>query len=112
MRAGEFHTSTKLDGYIWISGNEKVKHIPQNQAATVDMEDHDEDADEELDLLPRVQVFVKLGQDQRSRERCKLSREREETQEQDGAISRMMRTHLEDAAPTTRSEDRHGQFLD
>ena len=107
--AGEFHTSTKLDGYIWISGNEKVKHIPQNQAATVDMEDHDEDADEELDLLPRVQVFVKLGQDQKA-EKGVSSQEREETQEQDGT-SQDDEDVLEDAAPTTRSEDRHGQFL-
>ena len=107
--AGEFHTSTKLDGYIWISGNEKVKHIPQNQAATVDMEDHDEDADEELDLLPRVQVFVKLGQDQKA-EKGVRSQEREETQEQDGT-SQDDEDVLEDAAPTTRSEDRHGQFL-
>ena len=57
--AGEFHTSTKLEGYIWISGKDKVKHIPKDQADDVDMEDQDEDADEELDLLPRLQVFVK-----------------------------------------------------
>ena len=27
------------------------------------MEDHDEDADEELEFLQRVQVFAKLGQE-------------------------------------------------
>ena len=28
---GNFHTSTKLDGYIWIAGNEKVKNIPERK---------------------------------------------------------------------------------
>ena len=79
-----------------------MKHIPQNQAATVDMEDHDEDADEELDLLPRVQVFVKLGQDQKA-EKGVSSQEREETQEQDGT-SQDDGDVLDDAAPVTRPE--------
>ena len=56
---GEFHTSTKLEGYVWIAGGGNVKHVPKDQADDVDMEDHDEDADEELDLLPRLQMFVK-----------------------------------------------------
>jgi hypothetical protein len=57
---GDFHTSTKLDGYIWIAGNEKIAHIPEKEKATVDMEDHDDDdADEELEFLPRLQVFVR-----------------------------------------------------
>ena len=36
-----------------------MKHIPGNQTATVDMEDHEEDADEELEFMPRLQVFVR-----------------------------------------------------
>ena len=36
-----------------------MTHVPKGQADDVDMEDRDEDADEELDLLPRLQVFVK-----------------------------------------------------
>ena len=45
-------------GYIWIAGNEKIAHIPEKEKATVDMEDHDDDdADEELEFLPRLQVF-------------------------------------------------------
>ena len=53
-----------------------MKHIPKDQADDVDMEDQDEDADEELDLLPRLQVFVKPQEGKR----CMLSSELGETQ--------------------------------
>ena len=72
---GDFHTSTKLDGYIWIAGKDKVKHIPEKEKATVDMEDHEERADEELEFLPRLQVFVRPQEEQGV-----CSPEREETQ--------------------------------
>ena len=102
---GDFHTSTKLDGYIWISGNEKVKHIPESQTATVDMEDHDENADEELDYLPRLQVFVKPQE-----EKGVCSHEREETQPEEVQATGY-EDALGDAAPIRKAEDRHGQFL-
>ena len=59
--SGDFHIiSTKLDGYIWIAGTEKIAHIPEKEMENVDMEDHnDDDADEELEFLPRLQVFVR-----------------------------------------------------
>ena len=57
--AGEFQTSTKLAGYVWIAGEKKMTLVPKDQADDVDMEDRDEDADEELDDLPRLQVIVK-----------------------------------------------------
>ena len=111
VQVNSIHLQSLMD-YIWISGNEKVKHIPQSQAATVDMEDHDENADEELDLLQRLtSLCVKSWARSESRERCMLSREREETQPEDGASTRMMKMSLDDAAPTRRPEDRHGQFL-
>ena len=52
-----------------------MKHIPGNQTATVGMEDHDEDADEELEFMPRLQVFVRPQE-----EKGVCSQEREETQ--------------------------------
>ena len=76
---GEFHTSTKLEGYVWIAGERKMAHVPKGQADDVDMEDHDEDADEELDLLPRLQVFVEASGKEEGRKRCKLSSERGNT---------------------------------
>ena len=103
--AGEFHTSTKLEGYVWISGNEKLKHIPKRQAGDVDMEDHDEDADAELDLLPRLQVFVKSQE-----EKGVCSQERGETQPEE-VPAKEYEDALDDAAPIRRPEDRHGQFL-
>ena len=58
--SGDFHVSTKLDGYIWIAGTEKIAHIPEKEMENVDMEDHnDDDADEELEFLPRLHVFVR-----------------------------------------------------
>jgi hypothetical protein len=99
---GELHTSTKLEAYIWIEGKTKVKHIPKDQVDDVDMEDHDKDVDEELDRLPRLQVFVKLGQEKQN-EKGVSSQEREETQEQDGT-SQDDGDVLDDAAPVTRPE--------
>ena len=107
---GDFHTSTKLNGYIWIAGNEKVKHIPGNQTATVGMEDHDEDADEELEFMPRLQVFVRPQE-----EKGVCSQEREETQPEEVIAWWNLEEHeadvLPDAHPSRTPEDRHGQFL-
>ena len=88
-----------------------MKHIPKDQADDVDMEDHDEDADEELDLLPRLQVFVKSQE-----EKGVCSQEREETQPEEVQAFWHQGEHepedaLDDAAPIRRPEDRHGQFL-
>ena len=58
--SGDFHTSTKLDGYIWVAGKDKIAHIPESEQQNVDMEDHDDDdAEDELEFLPRLQVFVR-----------------------------------------------------
>jgi len=105
--AGEFQTSTKLAGYVWIAGEKKMTLVPKDQADDVDMEDRDEDADEELDDLPRLQVIVKP---QEKNDDDKGSLQREETQEQDGP-SGDDDDVLEDVAPITRPEDRHGQHL-
>ena len=110
----DFHTSTKLDGYIWIAGNEKVKHIPEKETATVDMEDHNDDADEELEFLPRLQVFVRPQE-----EKGVCSQEREETppatQPEEVIAWWNLEEHeadvLPDAHPSRTPEDRHGQFL-
>ena len=107
--AGEFQTSTKLAGYVWIAGEKKMTHVPKDQAYDVDMEDRDEDADEELDDLPRLQVIVK-PQEKKDDDKGVSSLQREETQEQDGP-SGDDDDVLEDVAPITRPEDRHGQHL-
>ena len=59
--SGDFHTSTKLDGYIWIAGTEKIEHVPGKEQDDIDMEDHeaDDDQDEELRNLPRLDVSVR-----------------------------------------------------
>ena len=73
---GNLHTSTTLEGYVWIAGKRDVTHVPKDQADDVEMQDQDEDADEELDLLPSLQVFVKPQEG-----KGVGSQEREETQE-------------------------------
>ena len=56
--SGDFHTSTKLDGYIWVAGKDKIAHIPESEQQNVDMEDHDDDdAEDELEFLPRLTSF-------------------------------------------------------
>ena len=89
-----------------------MKHIPEKEKATVDMEDHDDDADEELGFLPRLQVFVRPQE-----EKGVSSQEREETPQQSEEVvtSGNREEHedevLPDANPRRNPEDRHGQFL-
>ena len=65
--SGDFHTSTKLDGYIWVAGKDKIAHIPESEQQNVDMEDHDDDdAEDELEFLPRLQVFVRPQEEKAS----------------------------------------------
>ena len=91
-----------------------MKHIPEKETATVDMEDHDDDADEELEFLPRLQVFVRPQE-----EKGVFSQEREETppetQPEEVVAGWNLEEHeqdvLPDAHPSRTPEDRHGQFL-
>ena len=111
--SGDFHVSTKLDGYIWIAGTEKIAHIPEKEMENVDMEDHnDDDADEELEFLPRLQVFVRPQE-----EKSGSSQEREEPQQQpEEVVASEIQVEPEDdvvpdANPRRNPEDRHGLFL-
>ena len=90
-----------------------MKYIPDKEKATVDMEDHDDDdADEELEFLPRLQVFVRPQE-----EKGVCSQEREETPRQPEEVVAFwnLEEHeadvLPDANPRRNREDRHGQFL-
>ena len=69
LNAGEFHKSTKLDGYVWVANAEKVIHVPKDQADDVDME-NDDDAQEETQFLPSLQVIV--GPQVKTRARKKM----------------------------------------
>ena len=110
--SGDFHVSTKLDGYIWIAGKEKIAHIPEKEMENVDMEDHNDDADEELEFLPRLQVFVRPQE-----EKSGSSQEREEPQQQqEEVVASEIQVEPEDdvvpdANPRRNPEDRHGLFL-
>ena len=42
LHAGEFHTPTRLDGYIWVANTSKISHVPNDEADDVDMEEDDE----------------------------------------------------------------------
>ena len=65
LGAGEFHTSTKFDGYVWVANTERVVDVPKDQADDVDMEDDDDDdgddddVQEETQLLPSLYVIVR-----------------------------------------------------
>ena len=122
--------STKLNGYIWIAGKEKIAHIPEKEQQNIDMEDHedDDDADEELKFLPRLNVFVRpqeekssgsqereeFGKDIRVRpsekEETQLSPQPEEVVEW-WNLEAQEQDVLPEAHPIRRPEDRHGQFL-
>ena len=82
-----------------------MTHVPKDQADDVKMANQDEDADEELDFLPRLQVFVKSQE-----EKGVCSSETEETQTEEVPAEEHENV-LPDAAPIRKPEDRHGQFL-
>ena len=121
--SGDFHTSTKLDGYIWVAGKDKIAHIPESEQQNVDMEDHDDDdAEDELEFLPRLQVFVRQQEEKASgshegEEKGVCSQEREETQPQQDETFAMENQEqhedevLSDANPRRNPEDRQGLFL-
>ena len=74
ISAGAFHTSTKLDGSVWLENTEKMVHVPKDQADDVNLDD-DDDAQEEVEFLPTLQVIVR-PQEGSKKEEDVSSRER------------------------------------
>ena len=73
IHGGDFHTSKKLDGYIWIASDSKFKQVWKDQADECNMDDEDDaEDDEEVELL---HVFTKAGccRETSGKRRCKLS---------------------------------------
>jgi hypothetical protein len=58
LGAGNFHTSAKLDGYIWIGSKGKFLHIPKDQAEDVEITEGDIAVEIE-DTLPSLEVKVR-----------------------------------------------------
>ena len=83
LRAGDFHTSTKLGGYVWVANTSKISHVPKYQAYDVDMEEDDDE--DETQFLPSLQVIVRPQEKPRN-ERGVSSLQKEETP-QDAAVS-------------------------
>ena len=107
MSAGELHTSTKLDGYVWVANTEKVIHVPRDRADDVEMED--DDVQEETQFLPSLQVIVR-PQVKTSKEEDVSSLQREETSQQAGPSEDEEPLEL-DIARIRRPEDRYGHFI-
>ena len=74
LNAGEFHTSTKLDGYVWDANTEKVVHVPRDQADDVDMDD--DDAQEDTQSIPAFPASDCQASGEDKEGRFKLSAER------------------------------------
>ena len=47
IHGGDFHTSKKLDGYIWIASDSKFKQVWKDQADECYMHDEDDAEDDE-----------------------------------------------------------------
>ena len=106
LGAGELQTSTKLEGYVWIAGEKKMTRVPKDQADDVQMQDDDE-SDEELDELPRLQVIVKSKE--KKEEKSGSSSEKEEPQVEE--VHDEEEEVLPEIAPIREPMDRYGQFL-
>ena len=58
--AGEFHSSTKLQGYVWIGTRDNIVQIPKGHAEDVEMQEGDgEEEEEEEDSLPTLEVSIR-----------------------------------------------------
>ena len=107
LGAGGFHTSTKLDGYVWLATTDKMAHVPKDQA-DVNMED-DEDADEEVELLPALEVVLRPQAEEKEEEHVS-SQQREETSQQAGRSDQTEIPELE--VPRGNSpEERYGIYF-
>ena len=86
LHAGEFHTSTMLDGYIWVASTSKISHVPNDQADDVDMEEDDEHG-------TQASHFLKVTVRSREEEKNKggvSSLQKEETQKREEVSPSMM----------------------
>ena len=110
LDAGEFHTSTKLDGYVWVANAEKIAHVPKDQADDLDMEDDDDDDDDQDDTtsLPSLQVTVR-PQAKVENEEGVSSLQKEETPQP--AVSDDDEVVFTDRARINGPEDRYGCFI-
>ena len=107
LNAGEFHTSTKRDGYVWVANTEKVVHVPKDRANDVDMEGDDDHNDTQF--LPSLQVIVR-PQEKTEKEEGVSSLQKEETPQH--AISSSDEDEVVlDIARINRPEDRYGCFI-
>jgi len=75
--AGEFHTSTKLDGCVWLATRDKMGHVPKDQAEDVDMEGDDDE--EEVEFLPTLEVSVRSQVPEEQKDEDVCSQKGEET---------------------------------
>jgi hypothetical protein len=108
LGAGEFHTSTKLDGYVWLANTDQMVHVPKDQADDVNMDD-DDDVDEEVELLPTLEVIVR-PQEKSKKEDDVSSQQRGETSQQAGHSEQRGITEL-DVASGHSPEERHGIYV-
>ena len=76
LSAGEFRTSTKLDGYVWIAARDKMVHIPKDQAEDVEMQAGDDEEEEQEDSLPKLEVIVRaqVPEEQKEEDVCSEGR--------------------------------------
>ena len=107
LNVGDFDTSTKLDGYVWVASSEKIAHVPKDQADDVDMEDDDDD--EEAQFLPCLQVVVR-PQEKTKVEEGVSSLQKEETP-QPASSSDDDDVVFTDLARINSLEDRYGFFI-
>ena len=107
LNAGDFHTSTKPSGYVWVASSEKLAHVPKDQADDVNMEGPEEDG--EAQFLPSLHVVVRPQEKDKADEGVG-SLQTEETP-QHGASSDDDDVVSIDLAQINRPEDRYGCFI-
>ena len=109
LGAGEFHTSAKLDGCVWLANTDKMVHVPKDQADDVNIDD-DDYVEEEVEFLPTVEVIVRL-QEKTKKEDDVSSQEREEASQQAGHSEQTEEIPELDVASSRSPEERYGIYI-
>ena len=110
--AGEFHSSTKLQGYVWIGTRDNIVQIPKGHAEDVEMQEGDgEEEEEEEDSLPTLEVSIRPQPQREEKEEDVGSQKGEETSHHSGHSEE---AEIPEAEPLPRGrapEDRYGNFM-
>jgi hypothetical protein len=112
LGTGEFHPSTKLDGYVWIGTRDNIVHIPKNHTEDVEMQEGNaEEEEEEEDTLPTLEVSIRRQPQGEEKAEDVGSQKGEETSHHPGHSDDAAMPAVEPLPRGRTAEERYGNFM-